>query len=142
MKAGILVDAIVEVTETGSSLQANNLRVVDTVMESSTRLIANRNSLKDPWKQKKIENIARLLQSSILATAKVGLKMNVNDNKLQDLLAILPSLKKPTISPLSNGAGSALEIIVEEKTVRDFIPLLLETGATDIIEYPLNKVII
>ena len=142
VKAGILVDAIVEVTETGSSLQANNLRVVDTVMESSTRLIANRDSLKNPWKQKKIENIARLLQSSILATAKVGLKMNVNDNKLQDLLAILPSLKKPTISPLSNGAGSALEIIVEEKTVRDFIPLLLETGATDIIEYPLNKVII
>tara|TARA_B100001750_G_scaffold220000_1_gene207348 strand:- start:694 stop:1569 length:876 start_codon:yes stop_codon:yes gene_type:complete len=142
VKAGILVDAIVEVTETGSSLQANNLRVVDTVMESSTRLIANRNSLENPWKQKKIENIARLLQSSILATAKVGLKMNVNDNKLQDLLAILPSLKKPTISPLSNGAGSALEIIVEEKTVRDFIPLLLETGATDIIEYPLNKVII
>tara|TARA_Y100000590_G_scaffold420702_1_gene523695 strand:+ start:670 stop:1545 length:876 start_codon:yes stop_codon:yes gene_type:complete len=142
VKAGILVDAIVEVTETGSSLQANNLRVVDTVMESSTRLIANRNSLENPWKQKKIENIGRLLQSSILATAKVGLKMNVNDNKLQDLLAILPSLKKPTISPLSNGAGSALEIIVEEKTVRDFIPLLLETGATDIIEYPLNKVII
>ena len=142
VKAGILVDAIVEVTETGSSLQANNLRVVDTVMESSTRLIANRNSLENPWKQKKIENIARLLQSSILDTAKVGLKMNVNDNKLQDLLAILPSLKKPTISPLSNGAGSALEIIVEEKTVRDFIPLLLETGATDIIEYPLNKVII
>ena len=142
VKAGILVDAIVEVTETGSSLQANNLRVVDTVMESSTRLIANRNSLENPWKQKKIENIARLLQSSILATAKVGLKMNVNDNKLQDLLAILPSLKKPTISPLSNGAGSALEIIVEEKTVRDFIPLLLETGATDIIEYPLNKVIV
>ena len=142
VKAGILVDAIVEVTETGSSLQANNLRVVDTVMESSTRLIANRNSLENPWKQKKIENIARLLQSSILATVKVGLKMNVNDNKLQDLLAILPSLKKPTISPLSNGAGSALEIIVEEKTVRDFIPLLLETGATDIIEYPLNKVIV
>ncbi len=142
VKPGILVDAIVEVTETGSSLRANNLRIVETVMESSTRLIANKDAFADPWKRKKIENIARLLQSSIMATARVGLKMNVADEKINDLLGILPAMKKPTVSPLTNGSGSAVEIIVEEKTVRDFIPLLIENGATDIIEYALNKVII
>tara|TARA_Y100000590_G_scaffold470712_1_gene668317 strand:+ start:5362 stop:6237 length:876 start_codon:yes stop_codon:yes gene_type:complete len=142
VKPGILVDAIVEVSETGSSLIANNLRIIETVMESSTRLIANRDAFKESWKRKKIENIGRLLQSSILAMGRVGLKMNVADKKIDGLLEILPALKKPTISPLSNGDGCALEIIVEEKIVRDFIPLLIENGATDIIEYPLNKVII
>ena len=142
VKPGILVDAIVEVTETGSSLKANNLRIADTIMESSTRLVANKEAYKDPWKKKKIENIARLLQSSINATARVGLKMNVSFENLDSLVSVLPAMKKPTISQLINGSGSAVEIIVEEKIVRDFIPLLIENGATDIIEYPLNKVII
>ena len=142
VKPGILVDAIVEVTETGSSLKANNLRIADTIMESSTRLVANEEAYKDPWKKKKIENIALLLQSSINATARVGLKMNVSFENLDSLVSILPAMKKPTISQLINGSGSAVEIIVEEKIVRDFIPLLIENGATDIIEYPLNKVII
>ena len=142
VKPGILVDAIVEVTETGSSLKANNLRIVDTIMESSTRLVANKEAYKDPWKKKKIENIALLLQSSINATARVGLKMNVSFENLDSLVSVLPAMKKPTISQLINGSGSAVEIIVEEKIVRDFIPLLIENGATDIIEYPLNKVII
>ena len=142
VKPGILVDAIVEVTETGSSLKANNLRIVDTIMESSTRLVANKNAYKDPWKKKKIDNIAMLLQSSINATSRVGLKMNVSADQLESLVSVLPAMKKPTISQLTNGSGSAVEIIVEEKIVRDFIPLLIENGATDIIEYPLNKVII
>ena len=142
VKPGILVDAIVEVTETGSSLKANNLRIIDTIMESSTRLVANKEAYKDPWKKKKIENIALLLQSSINATARVGLKMNVSFENLDSLVSVLPAMKKPTISQLINGSGSAVEIIVEEKIVRDFIPLLIENGATDIIEYPLNKVII
>jgi ATP phosphoribosyltransferase len=142
VKPGILVDAIVEVTETGSSLKANNLRIADTIIESSTRLIANKEAYKDPWKKKKIENIALLLQSSINATARVGLKMNVSFENLDSLVSVLPAMKKPTISQLINGSGSAVEIIVEEKIVRDFIPLLIENGATDIIEYPLNKVII
>lgn len=142
VKPGILVDAIVEVTETGSSLKANNLRIADTIMESSTRLVANMDAYKDPWKKKKIDNIAMLLQSSINATARVGLKMNVSTDQLESLVSVLPAMKKPTISQLTNGSGSAVEIIVEEKIVRDFIPLLIENGATDIIEYPLNKVII
>ena len=142
VKPGILVDAIVGVTETGSSLKANNLRIADTIMESSTRFIANKDAYNDPWKKKKIENIARLLQSSINATARVGLKMNVSFENLDSLVSVLPAMKKPTISQLINGSGSAVEIIVEEKIVRDFIPLLIENGATDIIEYPLNKVII
>ena len=142
VKPGILVDAIVEVTETGSSLKANNLRIVETILESSTRLVANEEAYKDPWKKKKIENIALLLQSSINATARVGLKMNVSFENLDSLVSVLPAMKKPTISQLINGSGSAVEIIVEEKIVRDFIPLLIENGATDIIEYPLNKVII
>ena len=142
VKPGILVDAIVEVTETGSSLRANNLRIADTIMESSTRLIANKDAYNNPWKKKKIDNISRLLQSSINATSRVGLKMNVNNENLDSLISILPSLKKPTISQLTNDSGSAVEIIVEEKIVRDFIPLLIDNGATVIIEYPLNKVII
>ena len=142
VKPGILVDAIVEVTETGSSLKANNLRIAGTIMESSTRLVANKEAYKDSWKKKKIENIALLLQSSINATARVGLKMNVSFENLDSLVSVLPAMKKPTISQLINGSGSAVEIIVEEKIVRDFIPLLIENGATDIIEYPLNKVII
>lgn len=141
VKPGLLSDAIVEVTETGTSLRANNLRIVDTVLESSTRLIANKKSYQDPWKRMKIDNIACLLQSSIYAATRVGLKMNVSDEALSKVLAILPAMKTPTISQLYNGSGVALEVVVEEKIVRDIIPALIEAGATDIIEYSLNKVI-
>ena len=130
-----------EVTETGTSLRANNLRIVDTVLESSTRLIANKRAYKDSWKRMKIDNIACLLQSSIYAASRVGLKMNVSDEALPKVLAILPAMKTPTISQLYNGSGVALEVVVEEKIVRDIIPALIEAGATDIIEYSLNKVI-
>jgi ATP phosphoribosyltransferase len=140
-KSRLLADAIVEVTETGSSLRANNLRIVDTILESTTRLIANREVYVDPWKRQKIDNIARLMQSGIMATGRVGLKMNVTDEKLAQLMAILPAMKTPTVSQLYNGSGAALEVIVEEETVRKLIPDLIAAGATDIIEYPLNKVI-
>jgi len=141
IKPGLLVDAIVEVTETGNSLRANNLRIVDTVMESTTRLIANRDAFKDPSRKQKIENLARLLQGAINATDRVGLKMNITTKNLPKLIAVLPAMKTPTISQLYNGSGAAVEVIVKEETVRDIIPKLLEVGATDIIEYPLNKVI-
>lgn len=141
VKPGLLVDAIVEITETGASLHANNLRIVDTIMESSTRLIANQEAYNNPWKKQKINNLARLLQSSIYAASRVGIKLNVSEEKLQHVLSILPAMKTPTISRLYNGSGAALEVIVEEKIVRDIIPALIEAGATDIIEYPLNKVI-
>ncbi|MAG21341.1 MAG: ATP phosphoribosyltransferase [Candidatus Marinimicrobia bacterium] len=141
VKPGLLTDAIVEVTETGTSLRANKLRVVDTVMESSTRLIANKEAYEDQWKKGKIDNIARLLQSSIVAASRVGLKMNVTNENLQAIIDVLPAMKTPTVSPLYNGSGAAVEVIVEEETVRDIIPCLVEMGATDIIEYPLNKVI-
>jgi ATP phosphoribosyltransferase len=140
-KPRLLADAIVEVTETGSSLRANNLRIVDTILESTTRLIANKEAWDDPWKRQKIENIARLMQSGIMATGRVGLKMNITDEKLAQLMAILPAMKTPTVSQLYNGSGAAIEVIVEEETVRRLIPDLIAAGATDIIEYPLNKVI-
>lgn len=141
IKAGLLVDAIVEITETGNSLKANNLRIVDTVMESTTRLIANRDAFEDPTKNQKIKNLARLLQGAIDATDRVGLKMNITNENLPKLIAILPAMKTPTISHLYNGSGAAVEVIVKEETVRDIIPELIKVGATDIIEYPLNKVI-
>ncbi len=141
VKPGLLVDAIVEVTETGTSLRANKLRIVETILESSTRLIASKEAYEDPWKRQKIDNIARLLQSSIYAASRVGLKMNVTDESLPKVLKILPAMKTPTVSRLYNGSGAALEVIVEEKIVRDIIPALVKAGATDIIEYPLNKVI-
>ncbi|MFC1583743.1 ATP phosphoribosyltransferase [Candidatus Neomarinimicrobiota bacterium] len=140
-KPRLLADAIVEVTETGSSLRANNLRIVDTILESTTRLVANKEAWDDPWKRQKIENIARLMQSGIMATGRVGLKMNITDEKLAQLMAILPAMKTPTVSQLYNGSGAAIEVIVEEETVRKLIPDLIAAGATDIIEYPLNKVI-
>jgi|TARA_B100000686_G_C16796706_1_gene982938 ATP phosphoribosyltransferase len=141
IKAGLLADAIVEVTETGASLKANNLRIVDTVMESSTRLIANKEAYNDNWKKSKIDTLACLLESAIVAASKVGLKMNVADENVQKIIDMLPSMKAPTVSPLFNGLGAALEVVVEEAEVRDIIPKLIEYGATDIIEYPLNKVI-
>ncbi|MCH7497671.1 MAG: ATP phosphoribosyltransferase [Candidatus Marinimicrobia bacterium] len=140
-KPRLLFDAIIEVTETGLSLRANKLRIVDTVMESTTRLIANKATYDDPWKRKKIDNMARLLESGIMAASRVGLKMNVTDEQLEGLIAILPAMKTPTISQLYNDSGAAVEVIVEKTQVREIIPLLMEAGATDIIEYPLNKVL-
>ena len=141
IKPGLLVDAIVEVTETGNSLKANKLRIIDTVMKSTTRLIANRDSYTDPLKKQKIKNLARLIRGAIDATDRVGLKMNVTNENLSELISVLPAMKTPTISQLYNGSGAAVEVIVKEETVRDIIPKLIEAGATDIIEYPLNKVI-
>jgi len=140
-KARRLADAIVEVTETGSSLRANKLRIVDTVQESTTRLIANKTAYQDPWIRGKIDNMALLLQSGIMATSRVGLKMNVSEDKLTAVMGILPAMKTPTVSQLYNGSGAAVEVVVEERTVREMIPRLIDAGATDIIEYPLNKVI-
>jgi len=141
VKTPLLVDAIVEATETGSSLRANNLRVVETLLQSTTRLIANKESWKDPWKKEKIENLVILLQGAIHATGLVGLKMNAPSDKLDEIVEILPSMKNPTISPLHGNSWVAVEIIVEEKLVRELIPELKKSGVRDIIEYPLNKVI-
>jgi ATP phosphoribosyltransferase len=136
-----LADAIVELTETGSSLKANNLKMIDTVFESVTVLIANKSAVKDPWKKNKIENILMLLQGALNAETRVGLKMNVPNNKLKEVLAILPALQKPTIAKLSDESWVDVDTIVEEKIVRDLIPLLKRAGASGIVEYPLNKVI-
>lgn len=136
-----LTDAIVELTETGASLRANNLRIIDTVFTSVTQLIANKNSLKDKWKKRKIENIALLLKGALVAEEKVGLKMNVPQENLKRVLSNLPALKKPTISPLSQKGWFAIETVIEEKVVRELVPQLKEAGAEGIIEYPLNKVI-
>jgi len=136
-----LVDAIVELTETGSSLRANNLRIIDTVMESTTKLIANKKAYQDKWKKKKIDNIALLLKGALRAEEKVGLKMNVPQDKLKKVISILPAMRTPTISTLSEKNWCALETIIDEKTVRDIIPKLKGAGAQGIIEYALNKVI-
>ncbi len=136
-----LVDAIVELTETGSSLRANNLRIVDTICTSTTQLIANKKSWQDYWKKDKIENIALLLKGALLAEQKVGLKMNVSKANLKKVLAILPSMKKPTISSLSEDGWYDVDTVIDEKTVRSLIPSLKKAGAEGIIEYPLNKVI-
>ncbi|MBN2410330.1 ATP phosphoribosyltransferase [candidate division KSB1 bacterium] len=141
VKAPTLVDAIVEVTETGSSLRANNLRIVDVILESRTMIIANKESWKDPEKRQKIEDLNMLLQSAIQAEGKVGLKMNLPNNKIEELIKVLPAMKKPTISTLYGEDWVAVEIIVNEKSVKDLIPTLKRAGAQDIIEYPLNKVI-
>lgn len=136
-----LVDAIVELTETGASLKANNLRIIDTICESTTLIIANKASWKDSWKRKKIEQIALLLKGALAAEEKVGLKMNVEEKNLKKVIAILPAIKKPTISNLSQKGWCAIETIVDEKIVRTIIPKLKQQGAQGIIEYPLNKVI-
>lgn len=137
-----LADAIVEVTETGSSLKANNLRIVDVVLESNTKLIANKTSFKDSWKRKKIETISMLLLGAIAAQQKVGLMMNVKKKDLSRLLKVLPALQKPTISELSDQEWVDVNTIIEEKIVRDLIPKLKEAGAQGIVEYPLNKIIL
>ncbi len=141
VKALIGLDAIVEVTETGSSLRANNLRVIATVCESTTQLIACRKSWSNPWKRDKIENLAMLLKGAIAAEEKVGLKMNVAKTDLKAVLAILPAMKRPTISSLSDPNWADVDTIIDEKTVKYLIPKLKRAGAQGIIEYPLNKVI-
>ena len=141
VKAHELVDAIVEVTETGSSLRANNLRIVDELLISTPRLIANLDSWKDSWKRKKIETLALLLKGAIDAEAKVGLKMNIAEKNLAKLLRDLPALRNPTISSLSLKGWVAVETIIDEHIVRELIPQLKAAGAEGIIEYPLNKVV-
>lgn len=141
VKVPHLVDAIVDLTETGSSLRAHNLRVIATILESTTRLHANRASWEDPWKREKLQNLAVLLEGALRAESKVGLKMNVPGDRLPAVLAILPAMKHPTVAPLHNGDWVAVEVVLDEKQVRDLIPALKRTGAQDIIEYPLNKVI-
>jgi len=141
VKTPDLVDAIVEVTETGSSLRANKLRIVDVVLESNTKLIANKASWADPWKREKIENMAMLLEGAINAGTKVGLKMNLRKSDLPTILSLIPSLRNPTVSHLADDQWIALETILEEVVVRKIIPQLKRAGAEGIIEYPLNKVI-
>ncbi|MBI4753003.1 ATP phosphoribosyltransferase [Candidatus Desantisbacteria bacterium] len=137
-----LADAIVEITETGSSLRANNLRIIDTILTSTTRLIANKVSWQDTWKRKKIENIAVLLKGALNAKGKVGLKMNVQQADLDKIIEILPALHNPTVSHLYEKGWVAIETIIDEKVVRNIIPQLKECGAQGIVEYPLNKVIV
>lgn len=141
VKAHELVDAIVEITETGSSLRANKLRIVDTLMVSTPRLIANNKTWQDSWKRKKIETMAMLLRGALEAEAKVGLKMNIARKNLDHLLQTLPALRNPTISSLSLEGWVAVETIIDEHVVRELIPALKAAGAEGIIEYPLNKVV-
>lgn len=141
VKVPDLVDAIVDLTETGSSLRANKLRIVDTLLETNTKLIANKASWEDPVKRKKIEQISLLLQAALEAGSKVGLKLNIPRSGLDRLLVKLPALRNPTISPLADESWIAVETIIEESVVREIIPALKELGAEGIIEYPLNKVV-
>ena len=141
VKTPDLVDAIVEITETGSSLRANKLRIVDELLVTTPRLIANRSSWEDPWKRRKIENMALLLEGALNAEGRVGLKLNCPREGLDKVLGILPSMKNPTISRLSDDEWVAVETILLETEVRSIIPELKDAGARDIIEYPLNKVI-
>jgi ATP phosphoribosyltransferase len=136
-----LADAIVEVTETGSSLRANRLRIIDTVLESNTQLIANPGALDDAWKRTKLENIALLLKAAIEAQGRVGIMLNARRADLAAVLALLPALQRPTISPLSDDDWVAINTIIEERTVRDLIPRLKAARAQGIVEYPLNKIV-
>jgi len=140
-KAPLLADAIVELTETGSSLRANNLRIVEEVLSSTTRFIANLNSWNNQWKRQKIENIAMLLKGALNAEGMVGLKMNVSEKNLSRIKEILPALRQPTVSPLEEAGWLALEVVLPEKIVKKIIPELKRAGAEGIIEYPLNKVV-
>ena len=141
VKVPDLVDAIVDITETGSSLRANKLRIVDTLLETNTKLIANKASWANPAKRKKIETIAMLLKGALEAGSKVGLKLNLPKASLDAVVKALPSLRNPTVSPLTNSEWVAIETIVDESVVREFIPRLKELGAEGIVEYPLNKVV-
>jgi ATP phosphoribosyltransferase len=142
VKPPMLADAIVEVTETGSSLRANRLRVIDTLMESNTQLVANKSALADPWKRTKLDNIALLLKAAIAAQGKVGLMLNVRCDDLDTILALLPALQRPTISSLSDQQWVAVNTIIEERTVRDLMPKLKAAGGHGIVEYPLNKIVV
>jgi len=141
VKPPVLADAIVEVTETGSSLRANKLRIVDTVLESNTQLIANSEAWKDEWKRRKLGDLKMLLEGAIAALGKVGLMLNVRREDLEKVLAVLPALKNPTISHLSDGEWLAVNTILDESTVRTIIPRLKEAGGQGIVEYPLNKIV-
>jgi ATP phosphoribosyltransferase len=142
VKPPVLADAIVEVTETGSSLRANRLRIIDTVLESNTQLIANRAALTDGWKSTKLDNIAVLLKAAIEAQGRVGIMLNVRRAELARVLALLPALQRPTVSPLSDDEWVAVNTIIEERTVRDLIPRLKAANAQGIVEYPLNKIVV
>ena len=137
-----LADAIVEITETGTSLEANNLRIVETILESTPRFIMNKKSFKDPWKRKEVQKLALLLKGAINAFGKVGLMMNVRKKDIAKILRILPALQRPSVSPLSDPRWVDVTTIIGEKVVRDLIPELKEAGATGIVEYPLNKIIL
>jgi len=141
VKVPHLADAIVEVTETGSSLRANRLRIVDTVMESATVFVMNRKAAEDPWKREKAENMVLLLQGAIAARSKVGLMLNVRREQLAGVLGVLPALKNPTVSTLSDAEWVAVNTIVDEEFVRHVIPKLKSAGAEGIVEYPLNKIV-
>ena len=141
VKAHELVDAIVEVTETGSSLRANKLRIVEELMSSTPRLISNRDSWKDIWKREKIETMAMLLRGALDAEVKVGLKLNIEEKNLKKVLKQLPALRNPTVNDLSQTGWVAVETIIDEHVARDIIPKLISAGAEGIIEYPLNKVV-
>ena len=141
VKVPELVDAIVDITETGSSLRANNLRIVDVLMESYPQFISKKESWADPWKRSKIERLAVLLKGALTARDMVGLKLNLQESALESVLQLLPSLRKPTVSRLTQDGWMALEVVLTELQVRELIPQLKELGAEGIIEYPLNKVI-
>lgn len=141
VKPPLLADAIVEVTETGASLRANRLRIIDTVLESNTQLIANPHALDDDWKRTKLENLALLLRAAMEAQGRVGMMLNVERSRLAGVLGLLPALHRPTISPLADDQWVALNTIIEERTVRDLIPRLKRAGAQGIVEYPLNKIV-
>jgi ATP phosphoribosyltransferase len=141
VKPPYLADAIVELTETGTSLRANNLRIIETILVSSTRFIANKKTWKDRWKRQKMENIVLLLKGALAAEEKVGLKMNVPKRTIKRVMSMLSALHSPTMSKLSDEGWFALEVMIDEKIVRDIIPKLKSAGAEGIVEYPLNKVI-
>ncbi len=140
-KPPTLADAIIEVTETGASLRENNLKIIDTVLESTTKFIANKEAVRDEWKKNKMEKMIMLIEGALQAEEKVGIKMNVENSNMSNVLSLLPSLKKPTINSLAESGWMSVEAIVDEKVVRDLIPKLKKNGAEGIIEYPLNKVI-
>ena len=142
VKPPMLADAIVEATETGSTLRANRLRIVDTVIESNTQLIANPAALDDAWKRRRLENLALLLRAAIEAHGRVGLMLNVERAALETILGLLPALRRPTVSPLADDGWVAVNTILEEKTARDLIPRLKAAGGQGIVEYPLNKIVL
>ena len=141
VKVPYLADAIIELTETGSSIRAHDLRIIDTIMVSTTKLIANKGSWKDEWKRNKLENLAMLLKGALISELKVGLKMNISGENLDKLLKVLPAMRAPTVSSLQSTGWYAVDTVIDEDIVRDLIPELKSIGAEDIIEYPLNKVI-